>query len=137
MSNLSEIRDLAHGLQYVIRHSKNRMLVKESVSKLLELRSSAIATQKRNQDEVVELIDGIVADGEKRIGFRPSDAAEYLVSETSDSLRILTVFIAYLAVIFAICSYIFLVNQTIQDRRFGKNWTILLDKTDLVGVNYW
>ena len=121
MSNLSEIRDLAHGLQYVIRYSKNRDLVKESVSKLLELRSSAIASQKRTREEVVELIDSIISDGETRAGFRPSDAAEYLESETSASLKVFGVFLAYLAVVCAICSYIYLINQTIQDRRFGKN----------------
>ena len=121
MSNLSEIRDLAHGLQYVIRHTKNRDLVKESVSKLFELRSCAIATQKRTRDEVVELIDSIISDGEMRVGFRPSDAAEYLESETSASLKVLGVFLAYLFVVFTISSYIFYMNQTIQDRRFGKN----------------
>lgn len=121
MSNLSEIRDLAHGLQYVIRQTKNKDLVKESVAKLFELRSSAIASHKQTRDEVVELIDSIISDGETRVGFHPSDAADYLEYETSSSQKVLGVILIYIAAIFTICSYVFLINQTIQDKRFGKN----------------
>jgi hypothetical protein len=120
MSNLSEIQSLAQGLQYVIHHTKNRDLAKESIEKLFDLRSSAIAEQKRRSVEVVEFIDKVIEDGNMKIGFRPSDAAEYLESQTS-TVRVLGAMVAYLIVLFTLSTYIFVVNQTISNPRFGKN----------------
>ncbi len=120
MSNLSEIQSLAQGLQYVITHTKNRDLAKESIEKLLALRASAIAEQKRRSGEVVEFIDKVIEDGHVKVGFRPSDAAEFLESQTSAS-NVLVVLLAYLLFVFGVGSYIFAVNQTLNHPRFGKN----------------
>jgi hypothetical protein len=121
MSNLTEIRDLAHGLHYVIRHTKNRDLAKESVEKLIGLRQSAAATQKRSSEDLVEYIDSVIEDAQEKIGFRPSDAADYLESQTSSSLNILVTILAYLLVLCAISTYVYMINQTINSGRFGKN----------------
>jgi hypothetical protein len=121
MSNLTEIRDLAHGLHYVIRHTKNRDLAKESVEKLIGLRQSAMASQKRSREDIVEYIDSVIEDAQEKIGFRPIDAAEYLESQTSSSLNIVGVFAAYLLALYALSIYIYLINQTMKYGRFGKN----------------
>ena len=120
MSNLSEIQSLAQGLRYVIHHTKNRELAKESIEKLLALRASAITAQKRKSEEVVEFIDSVIEQGQMKVGFRPSDAAEYLESQTSAS-NVLVVFVAYLFVVFCISTYIFSINQTLNSPNFGKN----------------
>ena len=120
MSNLSEIRDLAQGLRYVMLQTKNRELAKDSLDKLMELRNSAIAFQKLTSEDIVELIDNIIYEGQTHIGFRPSDAAEYIETHAS-STGVMSVFVLYLLFLFIVSTYIFINSLTQDNRTFRKN----------------
>lgn len=109
MSN--ELANVATGLSYVIRQSKNRDLIRNSLEKLKELRISAKSPTTR------DLIDGFIQEGESKYGFHSYDAAEVLEQPFSHCNGVGTILLYFIGLI-AIAVYISAINASL---RVGKN----------------
>lgn len=95
MSNITEIRAFAHISDCIICRTDNRDLAKHFLENLISLRKNALAIHGENKNHLLKYIDSRIARSHRKIGFRASDAAEYLESHT-DSINIVYFIIAYL-----------------------------------------
>jgi hypothetical protein len=112
----TELANSATGHMYVIRQSKNRDLIRESLEQLRELRLTA------KTRSIVKLIDGFIHEGEEKYGFRAYDVAETLEnpyqSLSTDALPTLLLFFVGLL---TISMYISAINASLRSAEVGKN----------------
>lgn len=107
----SELRDVAAGLYYVARQSKNRNLAENALEKLRALRESLKERQRPSSSDLVGQIDKYIAESQVKVGFHAYDAAEVFNDPSGVSSTCWT-FAAYSLFMIGIASYISLVNKS-------------------------
>ena len=87
--NPTEVRDIAAGLDYVIRQTKNRELAKDALNGLYELHNSV-----KHVPKLDDLIANYIEYAEAKIGVKPSEATELLEMNYNMNVAIYA-FLAY------------------------------------------
>lgn len=112
--NASEIRDLAAGLDYVIRHTNNNELLEDALRTLYMLKRNI------NSRELTSILDDYIDQAESKMRiessdsetvvkrFRPSDAAEVLEND----FCFLYIFLGYFILLSLVSIYLLAMGGT-------------------------
>ena len=112
----TELKDIAAGLYYVARQSKNPALAEQALSELRAMRQNASGKQKR---DVVKRIDGYLADCEQsEEERRPMHAYEIAdrLDVSYNTTGICVIGMAYAVALMALAVYIHAINRSLFER---------------------
>jgi hypothetical protein len=109
----SELRDVAAGLYYVARQSKNRALAENALGELRVLRESVKQRQRPSSTDLVGLIDKYIEESQEKKGFHAYEVAE-IFEDTSDISNTCWAVVVFAMFMIGIASYISLINKSIQ-----------------------
>ena len=115
--NAAETRDLANGLYYVAKQSKNRDLALDAVDQLKTLRDSAEQKFSGARD-LLSTLESYIEESEFNLGFHAYDA-ERVFSDPEPIFHVLKSFLAYCLFVLIISIYVSYVNNSLKN--FGKN----------------
>lgn len=115
--NAAEVRDLANGLYYVAKQSKNRDLALDAVDQLKTLRDSAEQKFSGARD-LLSTLESYIEESEFSLGFHAYDA-ERIFSDPAPIFHVLKAFLAYFVFVLVISIYVSYVNNSLKS--LGKN----------------
>ena len=115
--NAAEVRDLANGLYYVAKQSKNRDLALDAVDQLKTLRDSAEQKFSSARD-LLSTLESYIEESQFSLGFHAYDA-ERIFSDPAPIFHVLKAFLAYFVFVLVISIYVSYINNSLKS--LGKN----------------